>query len=127
MIHLFKHFICFTLLTFFSVGAAGRTFTLPPSGESLIGRIHYSSADSGDTTPTVAEFYNLGQNSIIAANPSLSENALIPGGMPLTIPTEFMLPPLPRKGIVINLPEMRLYYYPGNDTVMTFPIGIGKV
>jgi len=39
-----------------------------------------------------------------------------------------MLPPVPRKGIVINLPEMRLYYYPqGSSNVMTFPIGIGKI
>ncbi|MBV9575324.1 MAG: L,D-transpeptidase family protein, partial [Gammaproteobacteria bacterium] len=38
------------------------------------------------------------------------------------------LPNQPRNGIIINLPEMRLYYFPvGSNEVFTYPIGIGKV
>ncbi|MBS0357901.1 MAG: L,D-transpeptidase family protein, partial [Proteobacteria bacterium] len=38
-----------------------------------------------------------------------------------------ILPPAPRQGVVINLPELRLYYYPpGTNTVVTAPVGIGR-
>ena len=43
------------------------------------------------------------------------------------LPTRFILPPGPREGIVINLAEYRLYYYPkGQNVVYTFPLGIGR-
>jgi len=103
-------------------------FTLPPSREALIGQVQYASAESGDTTPSIAERYNLGVNAIVAANPGIRENMLIQAGAPIKISGQFLLPPLPRRGIVINLSEMRLYYYPeGSNEVMTFPIGIGRI
>jgi L,D-transpeptidase ErfK/SrfK len=42
------------------------------------------------------------------------------------------LPPGPREGIVVNLPEHRLYYYPkpkrgGQREVITYPVSIGKM
>ena len=48
------------------------------------------------------------------------------------LPTEFILPDAPREGIVLNLAQMRLYYFPkpkkeGPVEVITHPIGIGKV
>src|SRR3990167_2054206 len=46
-------------------------------------------------------------------------------GKEVIIPTQHLLPNTPRKGIVINLPEMRMYYYADNE-VLTYPIGIGK-
>ncbi len=43
------------------------------------------------------------------------------------IPTAFILPSAPRKGLVINLAELRMYYYPPDGkTVVTYPLGIGK-
>ncbi|MNG93583.1 putative L,D-transpeptidase ErfK/SrfK precursor [compost metagenome] len=39
-----------------------------------------------------------------------------------------LLPDVPREGIVINLPELRLYYFPkGKAEVMVLPIGIGDI
>jgi L,D-transpeptidase ErfK/SrfK len=65
-------------------------------------------------------------NSIVAANPGTTENTLSTRNV--VIPTAFILPPLPHKGMVINLPEMRIYYYPEDGSkVITYPIGIGKV
>ncbi|HXR02834.1 MAG TPA: L,D-transpeptidase family protein, partial [Pseudomonas sp.] len=48
-------------------------------------------------------------------------------GTQVILPTRFILPPGPREGIVINLAEYRLYYYPkGKNVVYTFPLGIGR-
>ncbi|MGL4268831.1 MAG: L,D-transpeptidase family protein, partial [Plesiomonas sp.] len=49
-------------------------------------------------------------------------------GMTLRIPTQMLLPDTPREGIVLNLAELRLFYYPkGSNTVEVYPIGIGRV
>jgi L,D-transpeptidase ErfK/SrfK len=100
------------------------TFNLS-DGNAVYGEVQYR-AGNGETTVSLAQRYDLGLNSIIAANPGLAENSSITERS-VTIPTAFILPPMPRQGIVINLPEMRLYFYPDDSTVMTFPIGIGKV
>lgn len=104
------------------------TYTLPASNESILGNLEYTTASPTDTTPSLAQRYNLGQNALIAANKGVGENAPLPGGAHLTVPTQFLLPALPRQGIIVNLAEMRMYYFPkGTNTVMTFPIGIGKI
>jgi L,D-transpeptidase ErfK/SrfK len=48
------------------------------------------------------------------------------------VPSQFILPDAPRTGIVINIPAMRIFYYPPvkkgeRPVVITHPIGIGKV
>ncbi len=109
----------------FAVTLFATEFPLPPNGDALIGSMQYTDATVRDTTTTIAHRYNLGLNAIIAANPGSTETAL--GSRQIKVPTAFLLPPY-RQGIIINLPEMRLYYYPkGSDVVMTFPIGIGKI
>jgi lipoprotein-anchoring transpeptidase ErfK/SrfK len=46
----------------------------------------------------------------------------------LTIPLQTLLPDAPREGMVINLAELRLYYYPpGKNEVTVYPIGIGQL
>ncbi len=105
-----------------------KNFSLPAANESLLGEVQYISTTAGDTTTSISQRYNLGLNSIVEANPGVSERAYFANGTPLKIATQFMLPPGPRHGIVINLPEMRLYYYPeGTNEVMTFPVGIGRI
>ncbi len=105
-----------------------KDFALPQNGDSLIGEVQYTTTQPGDTTTTVSERYNVGLNTIVEANSNVNERSVFAPGTSLAIATRFMLPPVPRKGIVINLPEMRLYYYPeGSDKVMTFPIGIGRI
>jgi L,D-transpeptidase ErfK/SrfK len=57
----------------------------------------------------------------------------LPGeGTDIVVPGRRILPPGPREGIVINLPEHRLYYYPpaaeGTDpVVLTFPVNVGRL
>jgi len=79
-----------------------------------------------ETLLDVARHFELGYLDIVAANPGV--DPWLPGqGTVLTIPTAFVLPDAPRKGIVINLAEQRLYYYPPNgQAVQTYPLGVGR-
>lgn len=113
---------------FAATGTFASTYRLPASNESLIGHPVVTQTQSGASVVTVAKRYDLGFNAIESANPQLDMAKPFPSKAPLQLPTEHLLPNLPRKGIVINLPEMRMYYYPeGTDKVITYPIGIGKI
>lgn len=77
------------------------------------------------TLEYVAAYYKLGLSNMIEANPLV--DPIVPlKGSNLTVPTRLILPDTRREGIVINSPEMRLYYYHDNK-VDVFPIGIGEV
>lgn len=117
-----------TLSLGFPLLASATTFSLPNNNNALIGEIQYTTTENGETPAIVAQRYNIGMNAIIAANPSTRERMIFAPGTPLKIASQFLLPPLARKGIVINLPEMRMYYYlDGGKEVMTFPVGIGQI
>jgi L,D-transpeptidase ErfK/SrfK len=63
---------------------------------------------------------------LVEANPNVNPDQ-IEAGTQLVIPTVFVLPPAPKKGMVINLAELRMYYYPPDGkTVVTYPLGIGR-
>lgn len=77
-----------------------------------------------DTLLDIAHDHDLGYVEIRAANPGT--DPWLPGeGKMLTLPSQHVLPTAPRRGIVINLPELRLYYYPATGEPRSFPIGIG--
>lgn len=108
-----------------SVSAA--TFPLPIEGSNIAGTVQRHVVQEGETFALIAKQYDVGFLSLMAANKGY-DPFLPPEGSVLTIPTHFILPDTPRKGIVINLPELRLYYYPkGEDIVHVFPVGIGRV
>lgn len=116
-------FICFLATT--NVLAA--TYSVPPANEALIGNLKTTTAEPGDTVVTVAKRYDIGFNAIENSNPTLDMARGFQTGTILKIPTQHLLPNQAREGIVINLPEMRMYYYVGNGEVRTYPIGIGKI
>ncbi|HET8808473.1 MAG TPA: L,D-transpeptidase family protein, partial [Methylophaga sp.] len=78
----------------------------------------------------IARSFDLGYGDIVNANPNL--DAWVPGdNQRVIVPTRFILPNAPRQGIVVNIPEMRLYYYQAKQVgeaqrVVTHPIGIGR-
>lgn len=87
-------------------------------------------SQSGDTLPDIGRHFGLGFTDIAAANPDLDAWVPKPGSR-ITLPLQFILPESPRKGIVINLPNMRLFYYPESGTkeaseIITYPVGIGR-
>lgn len=103
-------------------------YHLPSPNDSLIGSIQQLSAGSGDSVITIQQKYDIGYNAVENANPQLNLRRGFQKGEMIEIPTQHLLPNAARKGIVINLPEMRLYYFPeGSHQVFTYPIGIGKI
>jgi L,D-transpeptidase ErfK/SrfK len=107
--------------------AFAKVYEVPMSGNQLVGKSTTTSSQVGDTLTKIAQRYDLGINEITEANPGMATNAILPPGTHIIIPSTYILPPMARKGIVINLPEMRMYYYIGDGTVRTYPVGIGKV
>jgi L,D-transpeptidase ErfK/SrfK len=97
-------------------------------GQELIGDVHIYTVSEGDSLIEIARTFDLGFNGIMDANPAM--DAFVPEvGAFVTIPRSWVLPDVePRSGIVINLSEMRLYYFflQGKSSVVeTYPIGIG--
>ncbi|MVW87888.1 L,D-transpeptidase family protein [Pseudomonas sp. PB101] len=118
---------CLTLAALFVAGpVAALELPLPPPGEDIIGQVQVIKAKYEDTFADLGTTYDLGYTEMVAANPGV--DAWLPGaGTEIILPTRFILPPGPREGIVINLAEYRLYYYPkGKNVVYTFPLGIGR-
>ena len=104
-------------------------YALPGQGD-LIGQEYDVIANKDDTLLDIAREHNVGYEEIRSANPDVS--LWVPGeGTPVTIPRRHILPDVERKGVVINIAELRLYYYPETDEgqpsrVATYPIGIGR-
>lgn len=91
-----------------------------------IGEMAYTLAHYEDTLPEIAIRYDLGFVELRAANPGV--DAFLPGeGTFLILPTMHLLPDAPQEGIVVNLTEMRLYYFaePGAPP-QSWAIGIGR-
>ncbi|MFA5960703.1 MAG: L,D-transpeptidase family protein [Tatlockia sp.] len=102
------------------------TYVLPMRG-ALIGSLQYGYAQPGETLADVGNRYDLGLTEMRRANPGINASAVLPTETRLMLPTQFRLPPAPHKGIVINLAEFRLYYFPPDDNVViTMPVGIGR-
>jgi lipoprotein-anchoring transpeptidase ErfK/SrfK len=99
----------------------GETYRLPSNGSELIGEIRYTKARHEDTLIDIARENSLGQDEIVMANPDV-DRWLPKEGTKVLIPRQFILPDAPRVGVVLNIPEMRLYYYPGQyETVVQKP------
>jgi L,D-transpeptidase ErfK/SrfK len=111
--------------------ARATTYTLSGGDEEIVGEDQSVVTVYEDTLYDLARKYGLGSEEIIRVNPGV--DPWLPGaGKTLLIPSRYILPPGPHVGIVVNLPEHRLYYYPKpkrgeRQEVMTFPVSIGKM
>ena len=120
----------FTLAATFALAlpAQANIWPLPPPGSRLVGQnaVHVVE-DNGGSLEAIAKKYNVGFLALLQANPGVDPYVPRPGSV-LTIPLQTLLPDAPREGIVINLAELRLYYYqPGTNSVTVYPIGIGQL
>ncbi len=115
-------------LAFGALPAVANTYPLPASGSRLVGENLYHQVEpDGGSLEAIAKKYNVGFLALMQANPGVDPWVPRPGSI-LTIPRQVLLPDEPRKGIVINLAELRLYYYPaGKNEVVIYPIGIGQL
>lgn len=111
--------------------AQAQTYTLPPPDVDLVGEIRVVYARHEDRLIDIARQHSIGYNEIVAANPGVDR--WIPGeGTPIVLPSRHILPNAPREGIVLNLSEMRLYYYPKPAAgqvplVITYPVSVGRM
>jgi L,D-transpeptidase ErfK/SrfK len=98
----------------------------PPGAITAMGKMRTWTTGEEDTLLDVARHFNLGYVEMHAANPDVDAWAPLPGTT-MTIPTFRLMPRAPQEGIVVNLAEMRLYYFktPGTAPI-TYPIGIGR-
>ena len=104
--------------------AAAQSFDLAPN-QLAVGQVEIYVTRYEDTLLDVARRYDLGYTQLIAADRGV--DPWLPGaGRRIVIPNFYILPDVPRRGIVINLALQRLFYFPPDGrSVQTFPIGVG--
>ena len=102
---------------------APNSYKIAPSDRAIGGMATYIVRDK-DTLLDVARDYDLGYTQLITANRGL-DPWVPPPGQTVTLPARYLLPDVPRKGIVVNLVQHRLFYFPDEKTVETYPIGVG--
>jgi L,D-transpeptidase ErfK/SrfK len=106
-------------------------YELPPEGYDVIGTVSTITARYEDTLVDIARRHGLGYYDVVRANPDV--NVWVPGeGTEIVLPSRFILPPGPRKGLVLNLAEYRMYYFPEPQQgkpayVYTYPMSIGRM
>lgn len=106
----------------------GLSFNPPEVGSVLLGDIKTAQIQAKDESfSDIATKFDVGYYEILEANPKINPDAP-PVGTVLIVPTQYILPPeLKKNTIVINLAEMRLYYWSEHKhKIYIFPVGIGK-
>ena len=106
------------------------TYRVSPE-ETVIGAVRSHRIRDGETLLDVARYYDLGYNEIVEANPGV-DPFVPPTGADVVVPTAWVLPCCTYDGIVVNIPEMRLYYFrpvagePHARLIDTYPVGLGR-
>lgn len=114
-----------------ATNARATVYELPPDGSSVVGSDQRIKATHEDTLLDIAHRYSLGYEEILRANPGV--DMWLPGeGTEILLPGRRILPPGSHEGLVVNLPEHRLYYYPKakkghRAVVITYPVSIGRM
>ena len=103
--------VCIALMSLFGRGVMADSFSMPGQGDDLIGEIRHVKAHDEDTLIDIARRNSVGQDEMMMANPTV-DRWLPKEGTDVVLPRRYILPDAPRAGIVVNVPEMRLYYYP---------------
>lgn len=125
-----RQWLALFAIAFPALGAA-EVYVLPAADNDVIGSLTTIQTRSDETLLEIARRHGVGYEEITSANPDI--DPWLPGeGTEIVLPTRFVLPPGPRNGIVLNLAEYRLYYYPPAENgespvVMTFPMSIGRM
>ncbi|MDP9009184.1 MAG: L,D-transpeptidase family protein [Pseudomonadota bacterium] len=129
-LRLARAFIGLTVALWISPSKA-TVFELPTDGSGIIGADTTITTHYKDTLLDIARKYSLGYDEITRANPGV--DMWLPGeGTKIVLPGQRILPPGPHEGVVVSIPEHRLYYFPtakrnGKRVVITYPVSIGKL
>jgi len=118
--------LSFTLFTLFMKPSMATVYDMEVKNKRLIGEAKVHTVVKGDYFQQLAEQYDVGFLALLAANPK-HDPFLLKIGSKVIIPNEMLLPYISHEGIVVNLPELRLYYFlPEENKVHVFPVGIGR-
>ena len=118
-------------LTLAAAYAQATVYDLSDPSVQVVGEDLHIKTRYEDTLVDIARRYSLGYEEITRANPGV--DPWLPGeGTEIVIPGRRILPPGPHTGIIVNLPEHRLYYFPkprrgAKPVVVTYPVSIGKM
>lgn len=105
--------------------AAQTSYRLTNANDSLVGQAFYVKTRHEDTLLDIGRHNGLGYDEMKFANPGV--DMWVPGeGTDILVPTRYVLPKARRQGIVLNLAEKRLYYFPSSGEVVTYAISIGR-
>ena len=119
------------LILLLPLTAQAERFELPPDGNDVVGALTVVLSRADDTLLDIARRHGLGYEDIVRANPDV--DTWLPGeGTEVLLPTRYVLPPGPRQGVILNLAEYRMYYFPEpkngeQAVVMTYPMSIGRM
>lgn len=101
------------------------TFEIKPNSD-IVGEVKYVIVKEKETLFDIAVANDMGMFELMEANPGIKPNKLQPGTK-IIVPCAFILPYGTREGIVLNLAELRIYFYhPNSNLVSTYPVGIGR-
>jgi len=123
--------VLLSILLILPLTVGAEIYDLPPDGGDVVGGETTIRARHDDTLLDIARRHGLGYEDIVRANPGV--DVWLPGeGTEVVLPTRFILPSGPRRGVVLNLAEYRMYYFPEpkdgeRAVVMTYPMSIGRM
>jgi L,D-transpeptidase ErfK/SrfK len=105
--------------------ATVRRYSYQVPDSTLIGAPDWVKIKKGDTLLDIARRFGLGFNEIELLYPKM-DAFIPPAGVRITVPTVWLLPPSQHQQLLINIPELRLYFFEkAKGSVQTYPIGIG--
>lgn len=117
----------------FASASVGQAHTLPrpPIHVDVVGEVQQTRVNTGETLPDIACQHDLGQDEILLSNPAV-DRWLPNTGRAILLPNLYILPKAMRTGLILNVPEMRLYYFPNPGlgqlpVVITHPVSIGRM
>jgi L,D-transpeptidase ErfK/SrfK len=112
--------ICLTL----TGGAGASAAQEPTAAPAIAGEAQTYTVAPGDGLYAVARARGLAFTAVARAN-GIEKPNLIRAGKTLTLPTRFILPPGGREGIVVNIPESRLFHFRGGVLQAVYPATVG--
>jgi len=113
-----------------SAHAHATSYQLKNSTDSIVGQMDSVVVSRDTTLLDIAREYGFGYQDLKLLNPT-TDTWMPKDGEVVQLPSKFILPNVPREGLVLNIPEMRLYFFPPQKKgepveVVTYPLGIGR-
>ena len=96
----------------------------PPPSADLVGKLSFRDTKEEETLVDIAPELKVGYVELLAANPGV--DPWLPGVTRLAVPGARLLPSGKREGIVVNIGDLRLYYFAKGAPPRSYPIGIAK-